>query len=813
MTKYRYLIICLMSISLITLEIVWTRIFSAEFFYTFAFLTLSLAILGLGLGALIVRLFRFINSEFYFFASLILSGLLALIGPILIFQIGLNFSQLFGSLVMVGKFIIAVGLLSSSFFFGGIALALLLKNNVKAIPRLYMADLLGAAAGVLISLLAMNYFGTPKVVFLCGLPLFLAALISGKSWFKVVPLVLAGLVFYLIPQADSLLEVKREERAPVIYKHWDALAKLKMYDFGGYYRGLNIDNVANSPAIPFDGDMVDLDTSVIDWDINVGYLVSLFDSCTFLSLGAGGGGDVLQALNHGATEIHAVEVIPHINKMMLEGDSCGYIEFEPIAEDSTIDSSTVADNDSTAQSDQSTKNDSTTAETEQTTPPEPPPPPPPVIRDSTGKIITLADYTGHIYSDPRLIVVSEDARAYVRRFKNKFDVIYSLSSNSWAAFGSGAFSLAENYLFTTEAFAAYWESLSDSGFMSMEHQVYMPRLVSEVINALTALGVEEVRSHIAVYDLPRMRRKLLLISKRPLTEELRYNAYGPLTDERYEHIHLLYPPPDSLKGNLIDRVITEGWVVASDSAKINLSPCNDDRPFVAQLGMWKNFSWEALGKTHQFSEFRGFPLSMLTIVIILLVVVVLIIPINLLPYFVSSEKLKAAPWLYFFAIGAGFMMLEVVLIQKYTLFIGASIYSIITVLLTMLLASGIGSRFSRRFGDVLPFIAIIVWLVLDIFLFGYITGALENMNVLPRALVAALLIFPLGFFMGMPFPKAGLRVGSLIDWGFAVNGAAAVFGSTLIILIAINYGFTISLILGGLMYLVAGLLISKKSAW
>jgi len=153
------------------------------------------------------------------------------------------------------------------------------------------------------------------------------------------------------------------------------------------------------------------------------------------------------------------------------------------------------------------------------------------------------------------------------------------------------------------------------------------------------------------------------------------------------------------------------------------------------------------------------------------------------------------------------------LIQKYTLFIGASIYSIITVLLTMLLASGIGSRFSRRFGDVLPFIAIIVWLVLDIFLFGYITGALENMNVLPRALVAALLIFPLGFFMGMPFPKAGLRVGSLIDWGFAVNGAAAVFGSTLIILIAINYGFTISLILGGLMYLVAGLLISKKSAW
>ena len=67
--------------------------------------------------------------------------------------------------------------------------------------------------------------------------------------------------------------------------------------------------------------------------------------------------------------------------------------------------------------------------------------------------------------------------------------------------------------------------------------------------------------------------------------------------------------------------------------------------------------------------------------------------------------------------------------------------------------------------------------------------------------------------MGMPFPKAGLKVGKLIDWGFAVNGAASVFGSTLIILIALSFGYNVSLLLGMLLYICAFLLLIKKNAW
>jgi hypothetical protein len=83
----------------------------------------------------------------------------------------------------------------------------------------------------------------------------------------------------------------------------------------------------------------------------------------------------------------------------------------------------------------------------------------------------------------------------------------------------------------------------------------------------------------------------------------------------------------------------------------------------------------------------------------------------------------------------------------------------------------------------------------------------------PRVLVSALLIFPVGFLMGMPFPKGALRVRELVDWGFAVNGAASVLGATLIVLVAFTYGFTVALLCAAALYLIANLLLSLKALW
>jgi hypothetical protein len=674
-----------------------------------------------------------------------------------------SFSTLFTTWAMVGTFVATILLLSLPYFFGGMALAALFRRQHDEIPRLYMADLLGASAGVVVAVLAMNVMGTPAATFWVALPVLLAALLAGGRWRLIVPLFLVALMIWSGP--FSSLEREREERAPVVYKHWDAMAKVKMYAFGVTYRGLNVDNVANSPVIPFDGDWDTWNAEEVDWDINVKYLVAQFDSCTFLSLGSGGGSDVMQALDHGATEVHAVEVNPHLNHMLVVGDTAGYV---------VRDSSVV---------------------------------------DSTGRIITCAEFTGHVYQDSRVKVVSEDARTYVRRHKNTFDVIYSLSSNTWAALASGSFALAESYLFTTEAFMDYWDALSDSGFMSMEHQVYMPRLVTQVEDALTRLEVDDPRTHFAVYDLPGLRRKLVLISKRPLTDELRYLAYGPLTVERQGHIRLLYPAPDSLADNQINRIVTEGWRAMADSAKIDLSPATDDRPFVAQMGKWENFTWRRLEKVHWVAEFRGFPLAKIMIAVILIVMIVIVLPLNLFPYFRKGEKLRFVPWLYFFLIGAGFMMVEILLIQKYALFIGVSVYSLATVLFALLFASGLGSRVAPRWNGLTVFAGILVWLTLEASLFRPLTNELAGFPLSLRVITTIVLVFPLGFFMGMPFPKAGLRVGELVDWGFAVNGAASVLGATVVVLIAITQGFTVALLVAGALYALAGLLLSAKRAW
>lgn len=776
MQNRKYLLIALISLTLIPLELAWTRIFSAEFFYTFAFLILSLAILGLGLGALALRLFKGLNRPSFMGFYLFLTGLLTITGPILVFKISPDFSVLFSSPTTAMNVALVILILMSVYFTAGVALAMLFKKNHRDISRLYMVDLIAAGIGVIIGIGLMNNYGTPAASFLIAVPVLLASLIDSRGAAKLLPVVAIAGLFFLVPRADNILELNRPERAPVIYRHWDAMSKIKVYDFGPGYRGLNIDNIANSPVYEFDGNFDDTKPGETPWGINVSNLIQRFDSCVFLSLGAGGGSDVLQALVEGATEVHAVEINRHINKMMIDGDPSGYFPPPPdTVSDSTSDST--------------------------------------IVIEST-EIVTMPVFSGMIYHDPRVTVATEDARTYVKRFRNKFDVIYSLSSNTWAALASGSFALSENYLFTTEAFQDYWQALSDSGFMMMEHQVYMPRLVSEVIEALKREEVAEPIDHFAVYDLPQMRRKIVLISKQPLDDSTRYYALGELTPEKFDQIHLLFPTAnDSLSDNLINRIIEEGWRRRADSAKIDLSPVSDDRPFVAQLGLWKNLNGESLDKVIPYAEFRGFPLSSLVMVIILVIVIVIVIPLNLIPFFRSGPNLKIAPWLYFFAIGAAFMAVEIVLIQKYALLVGASLYSFVTVLLTLLVASGIGSRFSEKISANLAFPAIIFFILIDAFLMPAVISMVGGASLAVRIAVTAAIVCPLGFFMGMPFPKATRRVGELVDWGFAVNGAASVMGSILILLAVFAWGFSTGLALAALVYMAAFLLYRRSEAW
>ncbi|MBN1542032.1 hypothetical protein JW992_07770 [candidate division KSB1 bacterium] len=745
MKRLRYLFVALLSMTLIGLELTWTRIFSAEFFYTFAFLILSLAVLGLGLGALALRFFPALARESRLPIYLLLTGFFVLVGPPAVFLLKLDFSQIFSSHSVIFDLLAAVMLLSSAYFTGGMALASIFRRYNQEMPGLYMADLLGAAVGVLAAILMMNGLGTQTATFFIAIPVLLAALLAGQRWQKVLTLGLFVLMGVFNNRSDRILQVDRQEPAHVVHTHWDAMAKVKVYEATGSYQMINIDNIARTHAYSFDGDWNKPDSLKMEFAIDVSRLIGQFDSCRYAVIGAGGGGDLLQPLQAGAARVYAVEVIPYINQMLTDG--------------------------------------------------------------------MLTDLTGGLYRDPRVEVITEDGRAFVRRYTNAFDILYSSSSNTFAALASGAFALAENYLFTTEAFIDYWRALSDSGYLVIEHQVYVPRLVSELQDALSHLQIADAKAHFVVYDWPQARRNILLLSKQPLPRETIRHAITGERDVSDSPFRLLFPAPDSLRDNLVNRIVTEGWQVATDSAKIDISPCTDNRPYIAQMGLWRNLETTRTQKLTPHSDLFGFPLSKLIIAVIVLIIVLLIIPLNLIPYFISRQKLKGVPWFYFFFIGMAFMIVEIVLIQKYTLFIGPSVYGIATVLLTLLLASGIGSRFSARFPTTLTFGGIVLWLLVDRLLLSSVTQTLASSALFSRILITSVLIFPVGFLMGMPFPKAALRVGELVDWGFAVNGAASVLGASGIMLVAFTWGFHSALMIAGFCYIAAWGLYGWKKAW
>lgn len=737
----KLLIVALLSLSLIAMELIWTRIFSAEFFYTFAFLIISISILGLGLGGLLLRLFPPLRNTKLLSVYLTITAVLGVVSPIAIFQTGLDFNQIFNSWSMLWNLVANVFILASGFIAGGMSLSLIFREDSGEMDKLYMADLIGAGSGVLVAVLLMNIIGTPAAVAYISLPVLIAAALAYPKYGVLRTLAFFFAIATLAPNMENYLQTEREERAEVEFTHWDAMAKLKVYNFAENYKGLNIDNVANSPMIQFDGNWNRPDSLKFQFGIDVKYLIDKYHDCTFLSLGAGGGNDVLQALQYGAKEIHAVEVNPYINDLLQSGK--------------------------------------------------------------------YSDFTGNIYNDPKVRVVSEDARSYIRRFENKFDVIYSLSSNTWAALSSGAFALAENYIFTKEAYQDYWNALSEDGIMMMEHQLYMPRLLSACKEALEDEGVKNPEKHIAVIGLPAMGRKALLLSKKAITNDILQNAFYPNMLQFPQHFQLLFPIPDSVPLNIYKQIMNYGWKSAADTVKIDISPSYDDKPFVAQLGLMKNFTWEQLGKKLNTYDLLLQPLSKLIMLILIAVVLLIMVPINLLPYLKYGKQFPFSSWLYYFMIGMGFMGVEAILIQKYSLFLGASVYSVATILLSLLISSGIGAAFSDKFEYKHIFMAIVGFIVIDSMVYSQLIYLLGDLSLTLRIVLTVFFMAPLGFFMGMPFPKMSKKVGNFVDWGFSVNGAASMLGSTLMVLVSFDLGFNNSLLIASLFYVIAYLLTNR----
>ncbi len=165
---------------------------------------------------------------------------------------------------------------------------------------------------------------------------------------------------------------------------------------------------------------------------------------------------------------------------------------------------------------------------------------------------------------------------------------------------------------------------------------------------------------------------------------------------------------------------------------------------------------------------------------------------------------------YFSALGLGFMFIEIAVIQKLLLLIGNPAFSSAIVISSLLLFSGVGAYYSERISSsprktlAIAVVSIIAVLSLHYFVFAKLLDMVLVFSQFIRIIISVILIAPLGFFMGIPFPS-GLKAvsgnGNLFPWALAINGSVSVFAAVLTNLISMHFGFSAVFILSGLLYL------------
>jgi hypothetical protein len=723
-----YLGIFLVTLSGLMFEIGLTRIFSATIWYHYAFVAISVALLGWGLGGFALHVLRgriaFTRERAGTFTFLY--GLSIPLALWLIVRVPFHPDRL--------AFYFGVSLLP--FLLAGMALSMLFAVERERAGSLYFADLAGASLGALAVTFLLSWLGGESAVLALALaPLCAAAVFAKHLRLPAAAAALLVLVAVGVNERSGLFKI-RSAPSKGLYRHMAATpgAKIALTGWNAYSR---IDAATGFRSPYLARLYIDSDawTNIIAWDGNVASLSGMrgdYRALPFevvpaqpktLIIGPGGGSDVLYALAAGSSKVTAVEM----NPLMLQ-----------------------------------------------------------FVRH-------FGAQAGGIYDHPQVEAILSEGRTFIRRTPRSFDVILMGFVDSWAAVASGGLSLSENHLYTVEAFRDYQERLTADGqLVILRWAVDAPRLVA---NAVALLGPSEAGRRVAVLletregdreDPPQM---IFMLKKRPWsTEEIeRMASWTGVQPVIVPGRHVEEPFASLFEG----RTSFADFVT---QARTRVDPVFDDRPFFFA----RSKPWGLDPRTtRQF-------------------VPALVVVLALSALFIAFGKPPGAaggPYAssiaYFASLGIGFIAVELALLQHLTLLLGHPIFTLSILLFTLLAAGGFGSWASPRFriGPVC-FVTAAVAAAYALAL-PWLVPALLPLPLGARIAVAILLVAPLGFLMGMPFPKGLSATGQgpfpapPLYWG--LNGLFSVVGSLATMVTAVVLGFTWAMLGGAAFYLVAAL--------
>uniref|UniRef100_Q020T5 Spermine synthase n=1 Tax=Solibacter usitatus (strain Ellin6076) TaxID=234267 RepID=Q020T5_SOLUE len=758
-----YLCVALTTMATLLLELALTRIFSVVFYYHFAFLAISIALFGLGLGGV----FSYVVAGWKapLFARL---GRLSLVNSLLVTA---SLGVLLGQGDTLSNWDLALVYFTTAlpFFVAGAIVSLAISETIEHVDRIYFFDLAGAAAGCFLLLAMVRLVGGPDTVIVAAVTFAVAAAIwnslagsvRGRAGSVVVALALFAFIVY--NQKHPLLTIRhaKGQALPVeVFKQWNDLSRIGVVRQSSGDYNIVIDADAATTIAHFDFDHLTPDNlrDLMYQGPALPYAVR--PGAKTLIIGPGGGWDVARAIAAGSRDVTAVEINPIIAHTVMQQ--------------------------------------------------------------------RFARYSNNLYWRPEVHLFVEDGRSFVRRSTSKYQVMQATLVDTWAATAAGAFALSENNLYTSDAFRDYLNHLTDDGVLAITRWGFDPpreslRLISLAIDALTQLGEKQPWRHVIVSRQGTTEGygalDTVLISRKPFSDADIARAQAVFSHGVQRAI---YYPGSEMKNEFRDLLLSPQPVEYERNYTFDITPVTDDRPFffytVQPRDLWAYMKGGANTADRKINN--AVPLLFgLMIISLLATMVILIAPPLVLGARLPTQRGVRGFLVYFLLIGAGYILIEVGLIQKFILFLGHPTYALTVVIFSMLISSGLGSYFSKRVlaGDEGRMIKVLGLTALLTTLLALVLSSLLSALVwLPWFLKTAMtvaLIAPLGFIMGMPFPTGLKRLeewhAPSVRWAWSLNAAASVLGSVGALVSAIYLGLAQTIIIGGLFYLGALAIIAR----
>ncbi len=802
----RMLPVGIISAAVLAYEVLLVRLFSIVQWHHFAYMIISIALMGFGASGTFIALARRHLVGRYavaFTASAALFSITAIASFAIAERLPFNALEIIWNPRQLGWLAASYALLILPFFFGATCVGLAFCRYPGQIGRVYAFDLVGAGIG------ALGIVGLLFLVFPSAALRLVAALGFAAAAFAAMGVVrhrrlavgclgLAAVVAVWLPpswtapephmsQYKGLRMALEVPNARVVEERSSPLGLLTVVESPTvpfrHAPGLSLANTQEPPrqlAVFTDGDSIAAITAYGGDPAKVAYLdrttaalpYRILERPRVLILGAGGGEQVLLALRAGADTVDAVEVNP---QMIDLARNC------------------------------------------------------------------FADFTGGIFNRPNLHLHLAEARAFAATAGERYDLIQMPLLDSFSAAAAGVQSLHENYTYTVEAMQDYLAVLGPDGVVAITRWLRVPprdslKLFATAIAALEADGVAEPGRHLAL--IRSWNTTTLLVTKSPFKGE-DIAAIRSFAAENFFDISWVpgISASDVNRFNQLDQeYLYEGALALLgperadfiERYKFAIAPATDNRPYFFDF-----FRWRALPELLALRTQGGAAMldwSYLILVTTLVQAAILSALLILLPLWIRRHALGKALHglrfgLYFLALGLAFLFIEIAFIQRFVLFLGHPFYAVAVVLAGFLAFAGLGSAAAARWaaavgrGSAVRGIALAVG-VIAVLAATYLLALpliFERLLALPDAAkiaIALLLIAPLALFMGMPFPlglaHVGERSGTFIPWAWGINGCASVLSAILATLLAMHVGFSGVVMIAVVLYLAAPALLANR---